>query len=504
MIWTCFECRQLMPCIKALQREIGTLKENQGQMMDMLQKITKNFEAEERQRIKAEEELAAVKSQLSDLAKLTNERLCTHERTTTTSIVSHHQAPPTAPPLRNLLLGTSLLRNVDQAKLDNWEIKAKSGATIDEIHKELIDIPESQTYNEIVMVCGSIDIESKEAAATIQDYQALITSASMISKKITISSILPRTDKTLSEKAKVVNGMLKDLCTKEGYDFVENDPSFHLMNGEVNDAFLTHDGLHLTKRGVDSLLRNCRVLQHGSAFTPTRYPDQDKSNKLLFRGHKSPLSNFYPIEMKTHGKQFKSAEAAYQFIKAESVGDHTAAQRIMQAKTGLQAMRIAANVTTNDEWQHKKFAVMEKIIKDKLRVCDSARKALQDSGSKTIVEDTTHEFWGRGTAGQGKNMLGKIWMDYRKLLQSDPNFAKSSTSFQDRQVSRPSRSNSHDRKWATRSSQPRCYKCGEPGHVVGFCRKNDPVTCWACSRIGHKQKHCEYFKKQQWTNRGYY
>jgi hypothetical protein len=172
---------------------------------------------------------------------------------------------------------------------------------------------------------------------------------------------------------------------------------------------------------------------------------------------------------------------------------------IMQAETGLQAMRIAAKIQTNVQWQHKKFSVMETIIGDKLRVCDAARKALLDSGSKMIVEDTTHEFWGRGQ-GQGKNMLGKIWMDYRKKLQKDPNTMRRQTTFRER----PARSNPHDRQWATRSSQPRCYQCWEPGHTMRQCRKADVVSCWACGLAGHKQKHCEDFSRQQRTTRGAY
>ena len=106
MIWTCFECRQLMPSINALQGEIETLKENQRQMMDMLQRITKCLETEENQKIKAEEELIAMRSQLSDLTKqLTNGRSCAHERTSATPATPSHQAPPSTPPLRNLLLG---------------------------------------------------------------------------------------------------------------------------------------------------------------------------------------------------------------------------------------------------------------------------------------------------------------------------------------------------------------------------------------------------------------
>ena len=221
------------------------------------------------------------------------------------------QATPTAPPLPNLLLGTSLLRNVDQTKLDNWEVKAKGGASIDGIHKEVNDMQESKKYDEVIVVCGSIDLESKDPAEIIVDYKALLFSVSSIANKITVSSILPRTDKNISIKTKTANVELKKMCDMEGHNFVDNDPSFHLMNGQVNSAFLTNDGLHLTKRGVDSLLATCGVKKEGSAFTPTKYPDPERSNKFLFRGHKNPLSNFFPVQIKTHGKQFKSSEAAY-------------------------------------------------------------------------------------------------------------------------------------------------------------------------------------------------
>jgi predicted nucleic acid-binding Zn-ribbon protein len=78
-----------MSCVRNLQDEIKFLKDNQTKMMDMMQRITSGFENEETRRIKAEEELAAVKTQLSDLAKqLTNDRPRMTEQTT----------PPPSPP----------------------------------------------------------------------------------------------------------------------------------------------------------------------------------------------------------------------------------------------------------------------------------------------------------------------------------------------------------------------------------------------------------------------
>ena len=501
LAWSCPVCRTLPSDVKGLTKlfesfvnnfntEMKELKNSKEEMCNSLKKITENLEEEKGARINAEKELASVQTQLSDLTKqLTNVKSCMSEQVTPSAPPS--QVTPTAPPPPSLLLGTSLLRNVDPKKLKNWEVKAVGGATIEGIHKELNALPESKDYNEIIVVCGSIDLDNKSVPEIIAEYQALTVSASLRTDKVMISSILPRNDKKLKEKTKGVNEGLKSMCDNDGYHFIDNDPSFHLMNGEINDACLTNDGLHLSKRGLDSLLHTCGVLQTGSAFTSARYSDSEESNALLFNGHKHPLSNFYPMNIEIKGKCFKSTEAAYQYEKAEAMGNSHAAKSIQEADTGLQAMRIASRITTDDRWLHKKYSVMESIIKEKLKVCDAARNMLIKSGSKKIVENTSHEFWGRGKNGQGQNMLGKLWMDLRKQLQRDPNYMKGQ--------SKPQR----ERTWANRSYQPRCRKCGESGHVERQCRKVDAVTCWACGRTGHKQKHCRQFSGHTYYPRQY-
>jgi ribA/ribD-fused uncharacterized protein len=357
-------------------------------MMTMMEKITKCFENEESRRIKAEEELAAIRSQLSDYSKLLANQTSSKQEATPTEPL---QATPSVPPLPNLLLGTSLLRNVDPAKLENFHVTSKGGATIDDLHKELNDMSEDTAYNEMILVAGSIDLENKNVTDIVSDCQALIVSAGMKCQSITISSILPRTDKDLKTKTKEANDALKEMCANEGHKFVDNDPSFHLLNGNVNEAYLTHDGLHLTKRGLDSLLQNCNVIQSGSVFTPVRYPGPEKKNTVLFKGHKDPLSNFYPVEIHVNGRVFQSTEAAYQHSKAETMGDHDSASRIMHADNALQAMRIASRIKTDERWKRQKVEVMKSLIKEKIRVCEAARTALLNSGSKKIVEDTAHE-----------------------------------------------------------------------------------------------------------------
>ena len=518
MVWTCFDCRQLMTCVRSLQSEIKTLKDNQSKMMDIMQKISKSFEDEETRRIKAEEQLEGVKQQLTDLSN----QLANHMPAQMNEQSKEPpQATPTAPPLPNLLLGTSLLRNVNPDKLENWEVISKGGATIDDLNKKINELPNDKTYNEVVIVAGSIDLENKSAEEIVGDYQALNVTLGLISQKITISSILPRSDKELKSKTNEVNEALTKMCNDEGPTFVNNDLSFHLLNGKINDAYLMDDGLHLTKKGLDSLLHNCNVLKSGSAFTPQKYPNPENKNPVMFKGHKDPLSNFYPIEIQFEGRSFTSTEAAYQHSKAITMGDYDSAHKIIHAENALHAMRIASKIKTNEIWKRKKVEVMKSLIKEKIRVCKAAKSALQNSGNRQIVEDTNHEFWGRGRSKKGLNMLGNIWMQYRDQLQRDPNFAghqnrneiqnrndqpmRQQKPFKQRsQHYRPQRNRPQDRNWATRDQQPRCYRCGEAGHGFMQCRQPDSMSCWACGRAGHKRKHCSYYSQHSRSYEVYY
>ena len=68
MIWTCLECRKMAPAVKALLKQNTELNSNPLQMIQMLNMITERLENETHQRIKAEAEIAGVKSQLTELS----------------------------------------------------------------------------------------------------------------------------------------------------------------------------------------------------------------------------------------------------------------------------------------------------------------------------------------------------------------------------------------------------------------------------------------------------
>ena len=434
------EVSQLTTLVMQLKDELATMKEAQTKMMTLLEKMS------------AEKE--AVKEQDKPLT-------------------------PTAPPLPpkpSLLLGTSLLRNVDSKALDNFEVNAKGGALITDLHATLNKMPEEKNFTNIVIVGGSVDLEkSKTSEDIVSDFQAIMFSAAQRSDKTTVCGILPRNDKDLNDKRMKVNEGLRKACDDENATYIDVDNTFLLKNGNVNDANLVQDRLHLSKHGVDNLITTCNIpLKKNvtSAFTNTRYKIQSPIN---FKGHEHPLSNFYPIKgFKMNGVPFATSEAAYVYEKAMHHNQFHIAENVRKTRTGLQAKRMGDRIVTNPNWHRRKIDVMDNILRAKLRICPDARKTLLDSEERELIEDTPHEYWGRGKSMHGENMLGKLWMLQRKKLKNEQQSPITQT-------------------WANRSQQPKCYRCGERGHLLEKCRLPEALTCWSCFRQGHKRKHCRNY-----------
>ena len=66
-------------------------------------------------------------------------------------------------------------------------------------------------------------------------------------------------DTDLRERFDMFNQGLESLCEEEGCNFINQDHSFRLHNGEVNMGLLDEDGLHLNPQGSLTLVQNMGV-----------------------------------------------------------------------------------------------------------------------------------------------------------------------------------------------------------------------------------------------------
>lgn len=129
------------------------------------------------------------------------------------------------------------------------------------------------------------------------------------------------------------------------------------------------------------------------------------------------FNNFSAHAIEFRGKLYSTSEHAYQAAKCT---DPAGQEAIRNARSPLQAKTLANETyqTAKDpDWDRKKVAVLEQILRAKLEQHPEAQESLKESGSEEIIEDSpTDYFWGEGADGSGQNMLGKLWMKLRDEL----------------------------------------------------------------------------------------
>jgi ribA/ribD-fused uncharacterized protein len=128
------------------------------------------------------------------------------------------------------------------------------------------------------------------------------------------------------------------------------------------------------------------------------------------------FSNFYMMDFMMDGVHMKSAEHAFQYIKAKTFGDEEAAEKILHAKSAASAKAFGRKVKHFDDavWTEKKDDVMSNIIRAKFAI-QELKTQLKATGTRPLVEANPRDsYWGIGTskldnpAKWGQNRLGKI------------------------------------------------------------------------------------------------
>lgn len=129
------------------------------------------------------------------------------------------------------------------------------------------------------------------------------------------------------------------------------------------------------------------------------------------------FNNFSAHAIEFRGKLYPTSEHAYQAAKCT---DPVGQEAIRSARSPIQAKTLANErykTARASDWDRKKVAVLEQILRAKLAQHPEAQEALKGSGNEEIVEDSPSDyFWGEGADGSGQNMLGKLWMKLREEL----------------------------------------------------------------------------------------
>ncbi|GHU38248.1 swarming motility protein [Bacilli bacterium] len=121
------------------------------------------------------------------------------------------------------------------------------------------------------------------------------------------------------------------------------------------------------------------------------------------------------------GKIWKTSEHYFQAKKFSNL-DYQ--EKIRLSSTPMQAANLGRGreYPIVDNWEDIKIATMRRGLKEKFSQNQDIPKLLLETFPEEIVEDTKEDyFWGIGSEGNGKNMLGKLLVSVREELRREKN-----------------------------------------------------------------------------------
>jgi N-glycosidase YbiA len=131
------------------------------------------------------------------------------------------------------------------------------------------------------------------------------------------------------------------------------------------------------------------------------------------------LSNFSPHGFHLDGSWWPTAE---HYFQAQKFAGTRHADVVRRAATASRAAELGRDRSAplRRDWERVKDDVMRRAVAAKFRAHADIREILLGTGDRELVEDTTSDhYWGRGSTGTGRNMLGRILMRTRTQLRAE-------------------------------------------------------------------------------------
>jgi ribA/ribD-fused uncharacterized protein len=129
------------------------------------------------------------------------------------------------------------------------------------------------------------------------------------------------------------------------------------------------------------------------------------------------FSNFAPYGVELDGAWWPTTE---HYFQAQKFAGTEHVDQIRQARTPKQAAEMGRerHRPLRPDWETVKDDVMRRAVLCKFETHPAIRAILLGTGDEELVEKTSGDYyWGCGTNGTGKNMLGQILMEVREILR---------------------------------------------------------------------------------------
>ena len=266
--------------MKSLQSENSKLSATVNQFKDMMKEnieLNNLVQTLQKSNITLSSELAELSAECRKLRSKLDE---------SPNFNSSSDVTTCRPSGKKLLLGNSLIRDINPDVLPGVEIKCIRGGRSDDLNTFLKN--KDHMYSQIILVTGSNDCSSNiSPEQVVTKVKNVVETARNYSESpVLLSSICPRTDNSSFQiKAESVNAALSAIESPD-FNFVNNDLTFRLQDGSINDGYLHKDGLHLSASGTERLARNLKLGNFADILTKKRFTKNVinyNQNKSSFR-----------------------------------------------------------------------------------------------------------------------------------------------------------------------------------------------------------------------------
>lgn len=129
------------------------------------------------------------------------------------------------------------------------------------------------------------------------------------------------------------------------------------------------------------------------------------------------FSNFSKHEFELDGQIWPTSE---HYFQAQKFDDRAYREKIRTTQSPMIAARLGRSrkVPIRADWEEIKVEIMHKAVVAKISSYPELQTLLLSTRQEEIIEKTTNDYyWGCGTNGTGRNMLGKILMEIRDKLR---------------------------------------------------------------------------------------
>ena len=99
---------------------------------------------------------------------------------------------------RSLLVGSSIIRDINEKNLDNTEVICLRGGHINDVKNAVTDKATEAAYDRVVLVAGGNDCAPRDTStdvlpsSIVDEYRSLVRVSKSKAKSVTVSSVCPR------------------------------------------------------------------------------------------------------------------------------------------------------------------------------------------------------------------------------------------------------------------------------------------------------------------------